>query len=539
MAFNLKNLEQMPRSTTGNNFKYVTDDDRYTVSQAGYFDLSSVTLNNPGNATINCLCPNHSFVAIVSSDGDCLVKLADRTYQYFTADTIADVTASGYFAGKNYSFDADESIKVQASDGPYEVQLVDGVASVVSTPKQSSSEPSAAGKATKKLESNAGDVTILVNSDSTGNASNEWPHIYTESLAAKYPKYTVLYYLWDDVAGDYAAAETIQTGTGSYTLRVYNAANSGKAEAYMSGAKFANGIRNIPLADLIIMNHGHNMAMGITDVKLIEQRKVTRYVASIAQMLTVHSGAGVLIIAQNPNRDDDTQLNTYQSVVSAAGILNADVVDVYNFVIARDKDTKYYIDDKHPSDLLSSIWASMVMAFHYSPIPKPAVSPLDETGDNILGDAYDISDGAGTLRSGWSATSATITGDTTNVASSWGYSTNIAGSGSRINYTLTPDQRAEFSGRWLTLAVRVYRDIGSPDTSGVIQLVAQSQQDNSTVQTVQGEGGFEWKVISLYVDPSMVGSYIQARLCGDVGSNSGNASFDRAVLTLGRLPRYA
>lgn len=131
MAFNLKNLEQMPRSTAGNNFKYVTDDDRYTVSQAGYFDLSSVTLNNPGNATINCLCPNHSFVAIVSSDGDCLVKLADRTYQYFTADTIADVTASGYFAGKNYSFDADESIKVQASDGPYEVQLVGGVASVV------------------------------------------------------------------------------------------------------------------------------------------------------------------------------------------------------------------------------------------------------------------------------------------------------------------------------------------------------------------------------------------------------------------------
>lgn len=131
MAFNLKNLEQMPRSTTGNNFKYVTDDDRYTVSQAGYFDLSSVTLNNPGNATINCLCPNHSFVAIVSSDGDCLVKLADRTYQYFTADTIADVTASGYFAGKNYSFDADESIKVQAPDGPYEVQLVGGVASVV------------------------------------------------------------------------------------------------------------------------------------------------------------------------------------------------------------------------------------------------------------------------------------------------------------------------------------------------------------------------------------------------------------------------
>jgi len=134
MAFNLKNLEQMPRSKTGNNFKYVTDDDRYTVSQAGYFDLSSVTLNNPGNATINCLCPNNSFVAIVSSDGDCLVKLADRTYQYFTADTIADVTASGYFAGKNYSFDADESIKVQASDGPYEVQLVGGVASVVSSP---------------------------------------------------------------------------------------------------------------------------------------------------------------------------------------------------------------------------------------------------------------------------------------------------------------------------------------------------------------------------------------------------------------------
>lgn len=401
-----------------------------------------------------------------------------------------------------------------------------------------STTPSAAGKLVKKLVNNAGDATVLVNSDSTGNETTEWVYLYAQALATLHPLYTVLYYLWDDVAEDYAAAETIQTGTGSYTLNVYNAANAGKAEAYMSGAKFAAGVRDIPLADLIIMNHGHNMTMGVTDITLIEQRKVTRFVASIAQMLSVHSGAGVLMIAQNPNRDDDTQLNTYQAVISAAGLLQAGVADVYSPYIVQNKANSLYLDDKHPSATGTQLFLDAVMQHHYSLVPQPAISPLDNVCNNLLGDAFDIIDSTGTLRSGWANTNATVTKDTNNVASAWGYSANLAGNGGRIAYTLDPELRAELVGRWITLAVRLRKDIGSPDTAGVVQLVAQSQQDNGTVATVQGEGGFKWEVISLYVTPAMASAYIQARLHADTGSNNGSASFDRAVLCVGRLPAY-
>lgn len=52
-------------------------------------------------------------------------------WSYTTDDTIAQVTAEGYFDDPRLDVEPVDIIKVQASDGPYEVQLVGGVASVV------------------------------------------------------------------------------------------------------------------------------------------------------------------------------------------------------------------------------------------------------------------------------------------------------------------------------------------------------------------------------------------------------------------------
>lgn len=61
-------------------------------------------------------------------------------WSYTTDDTIAQVTAEGYFDDPRLDVEPVDIIKVQASDGPYEVQLVGGVASVVGgivyTPEQ-------------------------------------------------------------------------------------------------------------------------------------------------------------------------------------------------------------------------------------------------------------------------------------------------------------------------------------------------------------------------------------------------------------------
>jgi len=56
--------------------------------------------------------------------------------------------------------------------------------------------------------------------DSTGNDkpaganTGDWPYELGLKIAADFPAYTVLWYLWNDTAQDYASPVTIQTGTG-------------------------------------------------------------------------------------------------------------------------------------------------------------------------------------------------------------------------------------------------------------------------------------------------------------------------------------
>lgn len=50
--------------------------------------------------------------------------------------------------------------------------------------------------------------------DSTANAVDEWVYLTGAQIAAAYPAYTALWYLWDDASQDYVADTTIQTGTG-------------------------------------------------------------------------------------------------------------------------------------------------------------------------------------------------------------------------------------------------------------------------------------------------------------------------------------
>lgn len=315
MAFNLKNLEQMPRSTTGNNFKYVTDDDRYAVSQAGYFDLASVTLNNPGNATINCLCPNHSFVAIVSSDGDCLVKLADRTYQYFTADTIADVTASGYFAGKNYSFDADESIKVQAADGPYEVQLVGGVASVVYSGLNK--VQSRIVEATKSESP----YTFIVTGDSTRDNVNGRTLVqYRERLAK------LNFEVWDNASAGQS---------------VYDWANN------VDATTVQQAIDNTPSdGETTIME----FSLGLNDYTDGSPANAASIKSDILYGLGVYMAAKpkalVYLVSPVASARDEIYESMFAEIASELGLT---LISGYDATVDVQGDSTYYADDTHPN----------------------------------------------------------------------------------------------------------------------------------------------------------------------------------------------
>lgn len=96
-------------------------------------------------------------------------------------------------------------------------------------------------------------LTIL--GDSTGNETFEWVYLTAQWLAAKYPAYTVTHRLWNDTNQNYDAATTIQTGTGSKTLAIYNASTPGKYSDY-SLPILAAQIPVTPHA--VIISYGYN-----------------------------------------------------------------------------------------------------------------------------------------------------------------------------------------------------------------------------------------------------------------------------------------
>lgn len=106
-----------------------------------------------------------------------------------------------------------------------------------------------------RLKRGTEDVVLAVLSDSTGNETTEWVYLTAQWLAARFPAYTVVYRLWNDTNQNYDAAVTIQTGTGSRTLTIYNASTPGMAAGY-SLTRIAAQIPVAPTA--VIINYGHN-----------------------------------------------------------------------------------------------------------------------------------------------------------------------------------------------------------------------------------------------------------------------------------------
>ena len=392
--------------------------------------------------------------------------------------------------------------------------------------------PTASTKMLRKLAVDTGDVAVLIVGDSTGNESNEWVYLYAQWLASNHPAYTVDYYLWNDGNDTYDAAVELQAGTGSNTLRIYNASVSGSSPEYLMGAKFAPAIKIIPQCDLVLINHGHNMFAAVGDEKT-EYQRVPRFLGPISQILRVHSGAGLIMVAQNPNRDTSAQEVIANAVFSVAGILNGDVADGHTPFIAAGKDPSLYNDDKHPSNTGQQLLFNAVTDTHkLAATPKAAISPFDIAQINLLpeGDYLDFESG---FPDGWGG-SGTITKDTTTYISGKGFSTKLSGNSSHFTYTAPGALLRQLRGSWVTLAVRMFVEDGQPSSSGRIAINSNVDSANTSVATGAGQGGWRWNVMSFFVTEAV--TYLQIRMFGDSSSNGGAAFFDKAVLVNGRLP---
>lgn len=149
-----------------------------------------------------------------------------------------------------------------------------------------------------KLTEGVSNATIVMNSDSTGATSDSWLLQNTQWLAAQFPAYTVNYYLWDEGGNQWPASPTwTDTGTGAYTLNVWNAGVGGSSTGYFQGSRFPNLVKD---ADLIIVNHGFNQGGPLSDDTQRQYRR-NMYLAFVDEFVAANPNAGVVLIGQPPD----------------------------------------------------------------------------------------------------------------------------------------------------------------------------------------------------------------------------------------------
>jgi hypothetical protein len=148
----------------------------------------------------------------------------------------------------------------------------------------------------RKLRNQTSDANIVVLSDSTGVTTSRWVYLMATQLAAQYPAWTVRYRLWDAVGLAWSAYTTIQTGTGSRTLSVHNAAISGGNYAQHLTPQFATQVTNNN-PDLVFISHGHNFSTGLTNF----QGTYQAFIETVAEAVP---GAPIILVSQNPRTDN-------------------------------------------------------------------------------------------------------------------------------------------------------------------------------------------------------------------------------------------
>lgn len=336
--------------------------------------------------------------------------------------------------------------------------------------------------------------TILINSDSTGADSNGTGSPYQFNKLATWlgslnPSNTVYYY---QISGSsWAAPSTIQTGTGSGILRIYNGAVSGTQAFYFYGgttfpALYVNGLAAVP--DLLIFNHGKN-----NDYTTAVQVQAAMIQAAVAQLSNLWPNAGIILLKQNPDPttqnyavtgwwapntaytsgailqsganaysagstatsgaaapvctsstcSDGTITWTYLGVAQqedakvravdiAANLIGADVVDNYNLFMAAGNPASYFANTVHQSQLADGLMAARLEADLTNVVgPSPRRSSFLSQVPNLIANArfQTQTGGVTAVPDGWTGTNATIAQYTTLIENGGAYALKVTNTG--------------------------------------------------------------------------------------------------------------
>jgi lysophospholipase L1-like esterase len=402
---------------------------------------------------------------------------------------------------------------------------------------------SAAYPVLQKLYHNNGNVNVVIIGDSTGNESWEWVYLFAQKLGIQFPTHTVKYYLWEDTSLSYGAGITIQTGTGSNILNIYNASVAGKTIYYPIQYGFVSQVIT-PNPDLVIISHGHNEGNLSVDVEKWNNK--TRYYLLGQYVAQMVPNSAIMLIAQNPQVGSQVQKLRAQMISEVAIRCGYGFINVHDVFLSKPNwGTTLMLDSVHPNAEGAKVWIEEVMK-HFKSFPElqPIVqvpSSFSSRADNLLTNG-DFTNFSSAIPDSWSALlSPTLSKDTTKFETgTYGLkivtAPSVQGAIYQNVHLTNPNIPINFyKGKTITFAVRLRKPQGQPATAGRLALY-DGLVTNTSRTSYESDGNFYWDCISLKVsnDATMIRAYIY----GDT-SSTGNieVTVDRAILVFGELPK--
>lgn len=195
---------------------------------------------------------------------------------------------------------------------------------------------------------------LVILGDSTGNETTEWLYLTLQSLAAEFPAYTVTHALWNDTNQSYDAATTIQTGTGSQSLTVYNGSVPGVGYDYPIASGTTRITSMFPAAPTtVLLSFGYNAG---TASYRTEMFSVCRAIESY------YPTADIILVAQPPkatSAPDHTNSRLRSESVRALALDEGyGLIDATQaFLDYGNYDTLIQGDTVHPTSAGSQVWA--------------------------------------------------------------------------------------------------------------------------------------------------------------------------------------
>ncbi|AKO60925.1 tail fiber protein [Pseudoalteromonas phage H101] len=380
----------------------------------------------------------------------------------------------------------------------------------------------------RKLK-NGEDANIVVFSDSTGDATDEWVYKLAEKLAGDFSNLTVFYRLWDSGAGNYAARVTVQSA-GSQVLTIWNAAIAGSNANRFCGSEFNAAARPSQVGgspDLYFVNYGHNGGNQL-------ERQYSMHSQLISLLVEFSSDSPVIIIGQNPVLSDDSMQRKVEVFQKIARVYGCGYIDINSYFLENlNPLADYYKDDVHPNETGSEVWAQLVHdKFRYN---KDLASATTQSGNKSQ--AYSVLDTFNQmLRVSSSTANVTLERYGVNFETS-GQSLKMTGNGvaspTPFAYFDVIDSKdiRSFIGKTICINVRLKTDVGAGALTGRIAAYDGIQTITSTNG---GESGGRYIDQSMIITVDSAATYLRVYVYIDASTPSDSVYIDRIVTSFDR-----